>query len=589
MTGSSWLTTISERVGVWWGLLTKVGVLMLGTIVGAVITWEIVRQCRYDGILLEPAVVKVSADPAAPTAEMATQQIAIYVDRIQQTGAREWRTHELSEGDQASVNIQIPGASVSVENVVREIADLFPQNRRVVKTLITPNPSGKGYMGTIVVSGRNASVRAVCRASDAPEALGQMFECLAIEAMKVIEPLFAASYVLSEEQKKCSGFKHDPAKFADPVAADIALLDALRDQCSFAGTRALVSAILERGKAEDRPWVTYIYGKVHLARADAIAPFDKTVQWDEFDRAIRRFEEIKDGNMPPSALEAHIKSALRIQETVLLSLNVKSEDYLRYRLRGAEIILDNAAKRLAAEALKRERVAVERKRTAIMLGSDPVPANADEDRVDAMIAHLRGLVIYRKWMIEARLKEKTTQFSFAETEAEKQRVREALALFKEADAKNIQSYWLFMDIGNAWRALRNFDEAIANYRRAGDIAPKEVAPALNVTVAMLEKSKADESPESQKSHYEAMRYTSSYLTWVSDGGPFDNLVGRIKDSLVASRGGNGAVVFDGCRDEHKKFEQNPELADKTHAAALRLCLNKARRTPAKRDVAEQNQ
>jgi tetratricopeptide (TPR) repeat protein len=587
MAAPNWVTAISETVGILWGLLIKAGMLALGAIVGGVIIWEIVRQCLDDGILLETAIVKVPADATAPTAEMATQQIAVYIGKVQRTGPREWRTHEVSDGDRSSINLRIPGASVSVETVVREVAELFPQNRKVVKTQITPSPSGKGYTGTVVVSGRGASTHAVCPA-DAKEALDKMFECLAVEAMKAIEPLFAASYVLSAEQAKCAAFKHDRAATDDPVADDVELLQALRGHCSFKDTRALMSAIVERGEAEDQPWVPYIYGKLHLARADAVAAFDRTVQWDEFDRAIRRFEEIEHVDMPPSALEAHIKSALRIQETVLLSLNVKSDGYINHRVRSAETILDRAAQRLAKEADRRQRRAVERERTAAMLGTNAKPATVDEDRVDAMIAHLRGLAIYRKWMVKARLNDRKTSLSFAETDEEKQRVRDALLFFEAAEAKKIPSYWLFMDLGNALLALREFDRAIESYRRAGDIDPKEYAPLLNITIALLEKSKAGAPAESRKSHFEAMRHTSSYLTWVSDGGPFDNFVDKVKDGLMAGRSGKEAVaVFDACRDQYKRFEGSPELSHMTHTAALRLCLNMARRAPAERGLVEE--
>jgi hypothetical protein len=85
-----------------------------------------------------------------------------------------------------------------------------------------------------------------------------------------------------------------------------------------------------------------------------------------------------------------------------------------------------------------------------------------------------------------------------------------------------------------------------------------------------------------------MRHTSSYLTWVSDGGPFDNFVDKVKDGLAAGRSGKEAVaMFDACREQYKRFEGNPELAHMTHAAALRLCLNMARRVRGERGGVEE--
>src|SRR5262249_6814771 len=158
---------------------------------------------------------------------------------------------------------------------------------------------------------------ATCPSDDKPGSLSRMFECLAVEAMKVVDPLFAASYILSGEKGKCLQFKGGDPSPINPVADEQRRLEALREHCSFADTRAAVASIVVRGKAEDQAWVSYIYSKLHLARAKALAKIDTEAQWYEFDRAINRFRALSKQEVPASALAtqlwAYIRNGLSIQ------------------------------------------------------------------------------------------------------------------------------------------------------------------------------------------------------------------------------------------------------------------------------------
>lgn len=577
--GSRW-TTVGERSGIAWDLVKKGCFLGLGFFIVGVIVHGVVRECRYDGITLEPVIVKGPGGEAGPTPEMAAQQIATYIDKIQRTGAREWRPHDLAEGDQ-TVNIQIPGSSLNVESVVREIASLFPHRQRILRISITANPRGGGYTSAIAVSDSASTMRTTCDAGNKPGALAEMFECLAVEAMKTIDPLFAASYVLSVEQALCANFRPDQVSAGNPVADKKRLLEVLRDYCSFGRTRTLVSVIIDRGRPDDQPWVSYIYGKLHLARADAIAKVDQEAQWYEFDRAISRFQEFPQQNdvLPASALaiqmDAYIKNGLSIHESVR---SLKWSEYaavIKYRLKAAETILDDAAQRLKALADRRQK--------SVTSGSAQAKA-VDGNQVDSMVSHLRGLILYRQWMIEMQKRHWKKPIDFAEGDKEEKQLSDSVSFFEAAYRQGRQTSWLFLDWGNSLRALGKFEEAAKQYRRAGDIAPGDYAPILNVAITLLEKSKINAATATMADHFEAVRHASNYLTWVGAGGPYDNLVDKIADALSVVGDGSEARDFADCRKKFEQYEAPPKQSDLSHTAALKLCVDEARDSLAKRVV-----
>jgi tetratricopeptide (TPR) repeat protein len=578
---SDWLTSASERTGAVWGLVTKGGLLALGLFVFGVIVYEVGRECLSDVISLEPVIVKGPVGDGGPTVEMATQQIATYIDKIQRTGAREWRPLAFTEGEQ-TVSIQIPGSSFNVESIVREIAGLFPHRRRVLKISITANPSGTGYVAAIAIARNGSPKRKTCEMDNKPGALGKMFECIAIEAMKAVDPLFAASYVLSVEEERCSRFEPEHLPPTDPVADEKRLLQMLRDYCGFALTRSLVSTIIDRGRMDDQPWVSYIYGKLHLARADAVAKVDSEAQWYEFDRAIRRFDEFSQNNLPASAkaiqMEAYIKNGLSIQESVrTLDWNTQG-DFIKYRLDGAAKILADAAQRLEKPVDQARKAPTLWE--AVAFGVEPALI-VYEDRPAAMVSHMHGLILYRQWMIDTRARYQNGQFGFAESAEERTKLEEALKFFDAANRQSKHTFEFFIEWGNALRALRKFDEAIEQYRRAGDIAPNSSVPLLNVAVALLEKSKG--STEALD-HFEALRQTSSYLTWISEGGPFDRLVDRIADALRGIDDGGEAEDFAFCRWMLGYYEADSNLPDLSHTAGLEFCVDQARDSLSRRVV-----
>ena len=407
MAESNWLTTVSERTGSAWAIVTKACLFAIGLFTVCVIVWQVVKECRYDGIVMEPVIVKGPAGDGAPTVEMATQQIALYIDKIQRTGVHEWRAHDLADSESLGVSIQIPGSSLNVETIVRELAGMFPHRRRVLKISITANPAGAGYIGAIAISQDGPPVRATCPSDDKPGALSRMFECLAVEAMKVVDPLFAASYVLSVEKDRCSQFKGgNPSPPVNPVADEQHQLEALREHCSFVDTRAVVASIIVRGRAEDQTWVSFLYSKLHLARARALAKIDAEAQWYEFDRAINRFRALSKQAVPPSALAtqlwAYIRNGLSIQESVI-ALDWKDgtkAEIIKNRLATADRFLQEAGHRLQHLSDGQQKVSTG---PAFPPSSGVVSQAAfdDADPLGPMTTFMQGIIRYRQWMIQS--------------------------------------------------------------------------------------------------------------------------------------------------------------------------------------------
>jgi tetratricopeptide (TPR) repeat protein len=577
MAKSNWLTTAGERTGIAWGIVTKACLFAIGLFTVCVIVWQVVSECRYDGISMEPVVVKGPAGEGSPTVEMATQQIATYIDKIQRTGAREWRPHDLAESEQPGVSIQIPGSSLNVETIVRELAGMFPHRRRVLKISITGNPSGSGYVGAIAISQDGPPTRATCQTDERPGALGRMFECLAVEAMKAVDPLFAASYVLSVEKAQCAKFEPGHFSSVNAVAAEQRRLDMLREDCSFAHTRAVVSSIVVRGKTDDQPWVSYIYSKLHLARARALAKIDTEAQWYEFDGAISRFKTLSRQEVPASALATqlwvYIRNGLSIQESVL-ALDWKDgtkAEIIKHRLDTADKFLEAAARRLQHLTDGRQKVSAQ----AAFPVSAAVATQAKldgDDPLGPMTSFMRGIILYRQWMIQAHRRKLENDSEFAVGAEEENQLKEAVKLFEASQGHAKHNVQFLMQWGNALRALRRFDDAITQYRQAADIAPEDYAPLLNVAVALLDKARGNDA--TLQARFDAMRQMSSYLTWISDGGPFTTLPKKIADALAGD--GREAEAFVKCRQNYTQYEAEPEVQDMSHTAALKICVDKAR-------------
>ena len=309
-----WLVGFAAVAGLW-QFARKAAPRIAIVAVVVLVAIEFMREWLDDGIRIDPVVVKVVPGNSVLTPELAAQQIAGYLDTIQRSGAAEWKRFHLQQ-DSPSVNVQIPGTTLTVESIVQELARLIPMRRRVLKVSITPNTSGNGYAAEVVTIAGPASSQDDSCGSGMSHDLAPMFGCIAVKAMSTIDLLHAISYVLDLERRSCAGFVLETG--GDPKAA-LSLQDrnlkALRTLCDFARTRSLTAQLVSANRAQDRPWVPYVYGQLHLARAQVFANFDRQMQIYEYDRAIDRFHEFGNssksaGVLPSSALATEMEAMI---------------------------------------------------------------------------------------------------------------------------------------------------------------------------------------------------------------------------------------------------------------------------------------
>jgi tetratricopeptide (TPR) repeat protein len=192
-------------------------------------------------------------------------------------------------------------------------------------------------------------------------------------------------------------------------------------------------------------------------------------------------------------------------------------------------------------------------------------------------------------VIDTRSRYPNGEFGFVEGPVERQAMEKVLQYFREADGRSRQTFEFYVEWGNAHRALGNFKDALENYRRAGDLAPDSYIPYVNVAVAKLERAKITRMLEDQ---FDAILQTSSYLTWVSEGGPFTTLLARIAEALlVVNDTGevdhNLVEDFAFCRMSLSVHEADSRVSDMSHTAALKYCVDQARDSLARLMVREE--
>jgi tetratricopeptide (TPR) repeat protein len=573
--------------------LVMSGILIVGVV-------KIASDCLSETVVLEPVTVKGAEH--GPMLEMATQRIATHVAKIQRTGAREWRQHSFTDSDQ-SFDFQIPGSSLTVDTVVREIVELLPNRRRVVKVSITMGPKGKGRVAAVSISGGRSPKHETCE--EEPDGLDKMFECVAIEAMSAIDPLFVASYHLSAEEDKCRRFEA-PAS-TGPVEEMKHRLAELGKHCDFEKTRQAAGKIIFRDRKDDQPWVSYIYGKLHLARADALAKVDEEAQWYEYERAIRRFREFPRKEQPASVkailMDVYIKNGEAMQKSTTSLKGRGKDQVIEYRLAKAAKIMKEAAAEFGSmdpwSSARASIVAAHGAQSyawasfAVILGADlrawvnsilaynaEPQLSIERGRAAALDSRVQGAILYRQWVIEAGPRHAGEELSFDLDDRGRALLEKANEHFETASRQARHRDNFYVEWGHTLRALRRFDEAVTRYRRAGDIAPKDDEPLLNIAMTLLESARLDPTT---RHLFEALRQTSNYLTWAEDGVRLANLVRRVHATLEAAADQGLIARFTSC---HARHGRGPTADDKTRKAALKVCVDDVWESLSRQVVAE---
>jgi tetratricopeptide (TPR) repeat protein len=530
----------------------------------ALVAIEFVREWLDDGIRIDPVVVKVMPGDSVLTPELAAQQIAGYLDAIQRSGAAEWKRFHLQQ-DTASVNVQIPGTTLTVESIVQEVARLIPMRRRILKVSITPNTGGIGYAAEVVTIAGATSAQDNCGFPVDPD-LAAMFGCIAVKAMSTIDLLHAVSYVLDLERKACADFVHETG--SDPKVQD-RNLQALRMHCGFARTRSLTAQLVSQDRAQDRPWVPYVYGQLHLARAQAFARFDRQMQVYEYDRAIDRFREFggsskSAGILPSSALatemQAMINKGVALHE-VAVDLQKAEHGNSRDPLSGRVMAQLDKAKTAFDDADKQLDNIPKSRLRKIMVWASAEP-------LDAFVAYLQGEIHYRQWMLLMHRRTGSADIVRAAPDGEEQRLLEtSISKFQESERSGQKGDALYMDWGNALRVMGRFDDAITKYRRAGEIAPGGYA-LLNIAIALMEREAARGGKPTPDQLLDSLGHVIEYLSWRADESLHAGVIEKVAAALEALDK-TTADQFRKC--VHEQYAVTPDQS--SDLLAFKVCVD----------------
>ena len=174
------------------------------------------REVWKDGIVIEPVIVQLPDLKGAPTADLASQQIAKHIDYIQKAGVGEWRKLYVDQGSNP-IDLQVPGAPLTLRASVRELAAMFGVTRPTVRASVVLRREPAGYVASVSMAGEMGA-RATCEAADTPGGIDEILECIALSAIGFIDPKVAASYVFSTEQRNCSNLDATRAARCDRLS-----------------------------------------------------------------------------------------------------------------------------------------------------------------------------------------------------------------------------------------------------------------------------------------------------------------------------------------------------------------------------------
>lgn len=510
-----------DRVANWFDGMRKVLVAVGAGFILVIVLAAIVRELAMGGIAIDPVVVKATETPDTPSPAIAAQQIARQLDRIQRSGVQEWRRLHVEDGVRP-VDLQIPGAPLSVRNAAREVVALFGLAPVTLRSALTKRSDGK-YTAVMSLVGDHGSM-ADCPA-DAGDTLDNVYECIALNAIASIDPKTAASYMFKREQADCKDLEVGLADLPD-LQREQYRISNRRDRCSFSQTQKLIARMMSSTNKADLHWVPYIFGQIHMARAMALVDAGVQQQLSEIDQAIGRFRESqRQMQDSPTAIAVLMKAFLAKgiivhQTTAAMEWADDPGSLLQKRLDIADKTFAEAAEQLRQ-----------------------LP-KARSPNLDALVGRLEGLLIYRQWMIDAhrRTKSGVTTAALAD-KAELIELEKAAARYSAAEDKLPASAADLMDWGNILRATGKFDDAIVKYRRAVDLDPSGADPALNIVITYIDRFERSPGSPDTGNLLVALGSLSDYLAWMSGGGPYKSLLRKV-DHLLASVG--HGQEFDEC-------------------------------------------
>ena len=540
----------------------------LAIFVGVLLVILMMPEIRQAGLEIDPVAILVADLKAGPTPEQAQQRIASEIDRIRRKGVLEFSrlyvdqapdptqeryaiARELAQSTSPAgvpIEIQVPGLPFSFRASLRQIAALFSLMRPTIQASIVSQRAGALYVASICVVRRDGTRE--CEAPVEVNNYGDAFERIALTALTITDPKIAASYRFGMEQGRCR--KLDPSELKATVEVQIATL---RERCGFKETQSLVA------KAITLDWWAgpYIIGKIHLLRAMAFENVDPEQQIAEFNQAIERFGEAAglqpDPHLAAGALVgAYIQEGITIHESVR---NLEWRDDFMPKLAFAEKTFKEASKKLDELSSKGGKV---------------------DKGLRALLLRLDALLYYRQWVLKSHRRTKLGRIGVAIGSDERRLLEEADRRFANAANDAPLSASMYLHWGNVLRAKGDFSKAIEKYEQAAYLDPEDYAPYINTATAHLLSIADGPTPAPAEKLLNALRSSSNYLFWVSEGGPYPDFIARIKAPLDHTGSPDDVLSFQQCvknspadplvAAEHKK-DQMPAVA------ALKQCIDRA--------------
>lgn len=539
-----------EATTKWLELLRKASISVAVVLAISVVTLLIVREACEEGIVIDPVIVQLNDLKEPLTPELAALYIAKHIDGIQRSGVNEWRKLYVDQSPNP-IDLQIPGAPLSLRTGVREIATLLGFKRPTLKMSIVARRVTPALAATVGIVGDPAA-RASCEEEADADGMERIFACLALNAMIFIDPKVAASYVFDAEEKSCAGLDTDLP--ANPTALEREQRRILnrKARCGFPRTQELIAKVLQAGRAEDLPWVPYVYGKIHLARAEALTGIDQEQQIGELDQAIGRFISTS-SQLPTSTSAIAILFEAYVRKGIAIHDSTKNFDWsddpasmLQWKFWLAESTFNDAVNQL-----KR------------------LPARRSQE-LDTLVQRIEGTLYYRQWMIAAHRRLKSGEVTVGlGNEGELAILRRSTEKYAAA-GRYLKTAALFVDWGNSLRALGRFDEAADLYLRAADLAPDDFRPRIDVATAYLDRVKYGPSPAEPLHVLIALGAASNYFAWISGKIPFDDFLNGIEAALANTGTVGDLALFQSCRPRPEGVSEAERTA---YVAAAKNCVD----------------
>ncbi|TAJ96458.1 MAG: hypothetical protein EPO41_06975 [Reyranella sp.] len=517
-----------EGLAKWLDVVRKIAVSLVVIVAVAIATVLLVRETRKQALAIDPVIVELLDLKEAMTPELAAQTLAKHLDAIQHSGAAEWSKLYVDHSS-SPIDLQIPGVPFTMRAGMREVASLFGRSRTTIQASIVSRRASPALAASVYVVGDPAG-RASCESYADASGMDRLLECVALEVMTFVDPKVAASYAFNIEKAQCKDIDAERRADEDDTTRELRRLKKRRSACGFERTRSLIAKALERGRPDDRPWVSYVYGRVHLARAIALTGIDREDQLSELDQAIGRFMGARSElNNAPSAVatlfEAYVMKGTLIHEaTTTMPWQGDAGSPMQYQLYLAEATFEEAEKNLKA------------------ISSNRTP------ELNALVKGFEGQLYYRLWMIKAHQRTKKGIVTVADRRdagemslLERSNASYAIAAQYEPTAA-LLTHW-----GNTLRALHRFEDAASRYLQAADLAPDWYAPRINVAIAYLDRVEHAEAQPPLVHVLYALGSSSDYLGWVSGGDPLDGFLSRIDRALARTGVPEEQKIYQACR------------------------------------------